>query len=84
MTVPEFLRFYSGYTASSLMQEYLRTFYALVNEMFRLRALEIIDMAMASNPNKQTMDSLQKQAKGLSGIVKEVKLVKKLQESGNE
>lgn len=84
MTIPEFLRFYNGYTAQSLMQEYLQTFYALVNDMFRLRAMEVIDLAIANNPNQEALAGLQKQAKGISGIVKEVKIAKKMKELSNE
>ena len=84
MTIPEFLRFYNGYTAQTLMQEYLQTYYALVNDMFRLKALEVIDMAIASNPNQESMNGLQKQAKGIRGIVKEVKIAKKMKEQINE
>ena len=83
MIVPQFLRFYTGYTASSALAEYGKTFFALVNSMYRLQADETIvainttaaGSADATQRNA-IIEKLQKGAKGLHGILEEVRNIK--------
>lgn len=79
MMLPEFMRFYS-YTASEALEEYAVRFFSLVNSMYRIKARESLDGVMqvstGMNGNKQYIDALQKQEKGISGIVEEVRMLK--------
>lgn len=66
------------------MSEYARTFFALTNSMYRLRASEKIDLienvAIGNADTKDrnnAIDALLKKAKGLHGILQEVKTVKR-------
>lgn len=81
--IPEFIRFYS-YTASQTLLEYAQTFFALVNQMYRLQAKEsiqsIVNVSAAQSGGEhatRVLSDLQKQEKGISGIVEEVKNIKK-------
>lgn len=83
MIVPEFLRFYSGYTAGKVLDEMAKTFFSLVNSMYRLQAQEqisFIEGVVVGNAEPKQRSSaisaLQKSAKGLHGIVQEVRSVK--------
>lgn len=85
MIVPQFLRFYQGYTAQSVLEESAKTFFALVNAMFRLKALEQIDgitvvaIGNAEPVNRnEAMTELEKASKGIHGRVEEVRLVRSL------
>lgn len=84
MIVPQFLRFYGGYTLESVMSEFAVTFFSLVNSMYRLEATEKIDLIEGiaignAEPKDRSnaISALQKSAKGLHGIVKEVRNIKK-------
>lgn len=83
MIVPEFLRFYGGYTAESLLNEYAIRFFSLVNSMQRLRAIERADsigeiaIGMAEPKQRESaLASLDKSARGLHGILQEVRVIK--------
>lgn len=83
MIVPQFLRFYSGYTAQSALSEYARVFFTLVNSMFRLQAQEMLanitSTSVGFNSGKEAqsvISKLEKESKGLSGIVREVRVIK--------
>lgn len=77
--VPEFIRFYS-YSASQVLDEYAVRFFSLVNSMYQLKASEGLDSVMqvsaGMNGNKEYLDALQKQQKGIAGIVEEVRIIK--------
>lgn len=81
MVVPRFLRFYSGYTLTSVLDEYAVRFFSLLNSMFRIQADEqlasIESIAVANNGNTEMIQSLQKKSQGLHGIIEEVRTVKK-------
>lgn len=80
--IPEFMRFY-GYTATDTLQELARTFFSLVNSMYRLQAKESLEaivntstaMSGGSEADK-VISELKKQEKGVSGIVEEVRNIK--------
>lgn len=83
MIIPQFLRFYGGYTNQSLLNEYAVTFFSLINDLFRIQAVETIDgilevsAGMASGSDRQeVLAKLNKQAEGLKGIIKEVRTIK--------
>ena len=80
MIVPQFLRFYQGYTAESVLSEYAIRFFALLNSMFRLEAEEKISTAVlvsaGVNGNDEVIENLKKQSRGLHGILNEVKTAK--------
>ena len=83
MVVPQFLRFYQGYTATTLLDEYAITFFSLVNAMYRVQAMEALDQVhIISIPNMEKSDSqksielLRKNAVGIHGIIQEVKTIK--------
>jgi hypothetical protein len=81
MIVPEYIRFY-GYTSNEVLLEYAKTFFALVNSMYRLQAKEAllfvnnVAAAMSGKDGKSHVEALQKQEKGLHGIVQEVRVIK--------
>lgn len=83
MIVPQFLRFYGGYKASDVMDEYAVTFFSLVNSMYRLQpdemitAINSVAVGMADPKDRSNiLTSLEKSAQGLHGILKEVRNVK--------
>lgn len=84
MILPRFLHFYPGYTAQSALDEYVITFFSLVNAMFRLEARYAMDRIVENSVphadkgyGTKVMDELKKQAKGLHGILQEVRTIKK-------
>ncbi len=80
MIIPEFIQYY-GYTVEQAMSEYAKTFYSLVNDMYRLKARDALMVAQGvaiGMGNEQALKSLEKQERGLSGFIREVKLVRKL------
>lgn len=83
MIVPEFLRFYPGYTAASVLNEYAVRFFALTNSMYRIQAIETINHVQAivignAEPKDRSnaIDKLEKSSKGIHGIVEEVRTIK--------
>lgn len=83
MIVPRFLRFYGGYTAQSVLNEYAVSFFSLVNSMFRLQAQELLDSitanTVASHGGQEAqaiLKNLQQKTEGLHGIVQEVRNIK--------
>lgn len=83
MIVPQFLRFYSGYTAQTVLDEYAITFFSLVNAMFRLQATEYLNLVqvnaiphMKESDARPAIEELKKNAKGLHGIIQEVRNIK--------
>lgn len=82
MVVPQFLRFYSGYTNSKAMGEYAKTFFSLVNSMFRLQAEEsltrIVDASAAVNGGEGVIDKYKQASQGISGMVREAKIIKEV------
>lgn len=77
--IPEFIRFYS-YTASQVLEEYAVRFFSLVNSMYQLKATEslqsVSNISTGMNGNKEYISALQKQEKGIAGIVEEVRIIK--------
>jgi 3-deoxy-D-arabino-heptulosonate 7-phosphate (DAHP) synthase len=83
MIVPQFLRFYSGYTIDSTMNEYAVTFFSLVNAMYRIQASEMLDQVhvnaipnMEKQPADNALAELRKGARGIHGILEEVRIIK--------
>lgn len=76
MVVPQFLRFYGGYTISSVLQEYAITFFGLVNSMFRIQAKEALSIIASNNADAEIVKDLQQASKGVHGIVQEVRNIK--------
>lgn len=84
MMIPEFIRFY-GYTVSQVMDEAAITFFALMNSMYRLQGKESLNQLSVQSAAfqggsgaTQIIEDLKKQAKGLHGIVEEVRTVKNI------
>ncbi len=81
MMIPEFIRFYS-YTASDVLDELAVRFFSLMNSMYRIKATESLDriaeasVAQGSENGKSYVSELQKQSKGLHGIIEEVRVIK--------
>jgi hypothetical protein len=80
---PQYLRFY-GYTATEALNEYGITFFTLVNAMNRIMATEAlgnITQVSASYSGgaegAKIIDEYKKQARGISGILEEVRNIKK-------
>lgn len=77
--IPQFMSFY-GYSVTSTLNEYARTFFALINAMNRINAekslMNITEISTSLNGDKKTVDNLVKQSKGISGIVNEVRIAK--------
>lgn len=84
MIIPQFLRFYGGYTVDTVLSEYGKRFFSLVNSMFRIQSVEIINnatavsIAMAESKDKsEALHKLDKNAQGIHGILQEVRVVKR-------
>lgn len=81
MMIPEYVRYYGG-SVESVLSTYARTFFAMLNSMYSLKAKELLDdlymtsNAFAGKEAQSYEDALKKQAKGISGIVSEVRTVK--------
>lgn len=81
MMIPEFLRFYH-YTVSQTLNEYAIVFFTLVNSMYQIQAKETLNgilavgAGMSGKEASSIIDDLKRQARGLSGIVNEVRQVK--------
>ena len=77
--IPEAMRFYSQSLDEILLMKAV-SFFSLMNMMYRLQAEE--SMRQVANVNagfsggKDYMNDLQKQSKGIHGIVEEVRTVK--------
>lgn len=80
MLIPEFIRFY-GYTLTQVLDEFAVTFFSLANDMYRIQATEIINNATAFNMNDEVLAQVRKQQRGLSGLVEEVKIAKRMRKS---
>lgn len=85
MLIPRFLRFYSGYTASSVMDEMARTFFGLVNQMFRIEAQErlyrITDLTVAQTNDKaaeKVFKDLKEQYDGPDKYIRQAKLLREI------
>lgn len=81
MIVPQFLRFYGGYTASSVFEEWAVTFFSLVNSMYRLESKEMLEAitttSVAINGDQNgVVKELDKGSRGIHGIVQEVRNIK--------
>lgn len=82
MMIPEYLRFYGG-SPESVLATPARTFFAMLNAMYSLKAKELLDAlymtsnAFAGKDAQRYEDALKKQARGISGIVDEVRVIKK-------
>lgn len=74
----EFIRFYH-YTAEEALNEYAKRFFALCSQMYRVKAKEslsdyMVNAAVQSGQDgKKVVEELQKQEKGIEGIIQEVK-----------
>ena len=77
--IPQAMRFY-GQSLDETLSMRAVSFFSLVNMMYRLQADE--SMVQVANVNagfsggKEYMSDLQKQSKGIHGIVQEVRTVK--------
>jgi len=74
------MRFYNC-TLDSVLSTYTRTFFALLNSLFQIKADEMLEsiatqQAVHSEDGRVIIDQLKKQSKGLNGLVNEVKVVK--------
>lgn len=76
--IPEFMRFY-GYTLAEVMGEYARTFYSLINSMYQIKAQEALEAVSCNNATDDLVSAYKKQAKGLHGVVQEVKIARSYQ-----
>lgn len=77
MMVPEFMRFY-GYSAEQTLGENAVTFFSLCNSMYRLMARESLNRYAVmrgafADDSGSIVSELQKQEKGIHGILKEIK-----------
>lgn len=84
----EFVHYYPGYTAESALQEYAVRFYALLNAMYRLKALDLIEQThsrIVSASTQQALDSyleaMKRRAGGGHAILREVQTVKQAQQN---
>jgi len=82
--IAEFIHYYPGYTVKTVLREYVITYYALLETMFRLKAsdhLEDTQSRALSFHGGEGLSSYisgkKKQAGGLHAILKEVKNIKK-------
>ena len=82
MMIPNYMRFYS-YTVAQALDEFAITFFSLVNSMYRIQANETLDGAlrvsvgMAGKDAASTQKELQKQSRGLHGVLEEVHVAEK-------
>lgn len=80
MMVPEYMRFY-GQGANEVLGTKARTFFSLVNCMYRLKAREMLSdilstSAAMNDKSGKVIADLEKQQKGIAGIVEEIRVVK--------
>lgn len=82
MIIPRFMRFYS-YKTDEVLNEYAVTFFALLNDMFRIKADELLDLAtigalphLEPNESKKILEHLERTSKGLRGLINEAKVLK--------
>ena len=74
----EFLSFYN-YTAEQALSEYAKRFFALVSQMYRVKAKQLLEQysifgaAQSGKEGKSVIEQLQKQQRGIEGIIQEVK-----------
>jgi hypothetical protein len=77
--IPEFMRFYN-YTLKQVLDEWGQTFYALIDSMRKLKALERLTMAsdinMAVSGNEELRKSLVDQAGGNSALLEQSKILR--------
>ncbi len=77
------MRFY-GYSASSTLDEYARTFFGLLNQMFSIQAEEALtninttSAAMSGKDGQSVIDGYKKQAGGLHSIVQETRVAERV------
>lgn len=83
MTVPQFLRFYQGYTINSVMDEFAVTFFTLVNAMNRIKAEEsLVDIQnnlipnMKENDAKSTVEQIKKASEGMDKYIEQAKIIR--------
>lgn len=81
MMVPEYMRFY-GQGANDVLRTTARTFFSLVNCMYRLKAREVLSdilstSAAMNDKSGSVISQLEKQERGIAGIVEEIKVVKR-------
>lgn len=85
MILPMFLRFYQGYTVSSVLDEFAITFFSLVNSMGQLVASENLNNSIvASIPHmeKTNVDRIThewtRQSEGSGKLIQEAQLVRSI------
>lgn len=72
------MRFY-GYTKEQTLNEYARSFFGLINSMYRLKgeeSLSLIQVHSALNGSEDALDNIKKESKGIHGILKEARIAK--------
>ena len=84
MMIPEFIRFYNGYTVSTVLNEYARRFMSMLNAMYRLKAdeslINITEVASGISGKEASgvITELTKQSSGIHGIISEAKILDKV------
>lgn len=83
MAIPEFISFYGGYTVASALDEAARTFFALVNQMYRLKAgmrlAHITDSSISQSDSAEArtiIEDLQKQYSGADDMLRQADVVR--------
>lgn len=83
MYIPALLKFYGGYTMSSLLAEYFKVYLVLLNDMFKQQAQENIKLAVVNNlssyeqnEQKRILDGWHQQSKGADDLLKQAKILK--------
>lgn len=77
------MRFYSQ-SLTNTLNEYAVSFFALVNQMYRLQAREMLNnivavgAGMSGGESSGIIEEIKKQEKGLHGIVQEVRTLEKI------
>lgn len=79
--IPQYMRFYGGYTLADVMSEYAVSFFALCNEMLRLGAVEALDnILIVSTPhmdNSQVViDQYLAKSEGYDKILEEIEVLR--------
>lgn len=87
MAIPQFIRFYQGYTINDLMDEFAITFFTLVNAMNRIKAEESLTQIqnnivpnMEKADAQSTINEIKKASEGLDGYINQAMILRKAKE----
>lgn len=82
MLIPQFLRFYNGYTLESVMQMHAQTFFSLANDMTRIRASETLDLIISTsagiNGDQSIVDLVRRKIDGNTKLLEEVRTLRRV------